>query len=306
MFRVLEPAVNCQAAGVDAVVDAVEVEGGHRLHVEELAPEAGDDTGPPIVLLHGFGASTATWVPMAEPLRRALPNRRIVAVDRLGFGRSDRPRRPVGGWGAGGSPYRPSTAGPHTLAVLDALGIERAVLVGHSAGAVAAVLVALEAPDRVAGLGLVAPALLTDGPPPLVAAAFRLPGAAVVTPWVLRRSVGMLAAGLRRAWHDPTRVTAEVVERYRAPLRTPGWEHALVEMTLAVERLGLERRLGEVTAPAVVVAGASDRIVPRRDAERVVARLGGPVTLVVVPGAGHLVNEEQPDAVVSALGPVLA
>ena len=277
------------------------VDGGHRLHVEELV--AGSE--PAVVLLHGFGASSTTWLPMVAGLRSW--GRRVVAFDRLGFGRSDRPRRPAAGpgWGPAASPYRPSLAGRHTLAVLDALGSSPAVLVGHSAGCAAAVLAALEAPERVAGLGLVAPALLTDGPPRLVAAAFGVPGAAVVAPWVLRRSLGLLGRGLQSAWHDPRRVTAEVVERYRAPLRMPDWEHALVEMTRAVEPLRLGDRLGSVTAPAVVVAGASDRFVRLRDAQQVAARLPGPATLVVIEEAGHLVNEEQPEAVVSALAPLL-
>jgi pimeloyl-ACP methyl ester carboxylesterase len=269
--------------------------GAGRLHVETLA----EGREPAIVLLHGFGASSTTWAPLAPGL--AATGRRVVAFDRLGFGRSDRPRRPRGGWGPAGSPYRPSVAGRHTLAVLDGLAIGSAVLVGHSAGAVAAVLAALEAPARVAGLGLVAPALLSEGPPPLVAAAFSVPGAAVVAPWVLRRSAGLLVRGLRSTWHDPAGVTAEVVDRYREPLRRPGWEHALVEMTRAVERLRLADRLPQVAAPAVVVAGASDRIVKPRDARRIADLLGGPTSLVVVPDAGHLVHEEQPAAVRDAL-----
>lgn len=269
--------------------------GPGRLHVEELAR----GSEPAIVLLHGFGASASTWEPMAAGL--AATGRRVVAFDRLGFGRSDRPRRPRDGWGPGGSPYRPSAAGRQTVAVLDALAIESAVLIGHSAGAVASVLVALDAPARVAGLGLVAPALLSDGPPPLVAAAFSVPGAAVVAPWVLRRSAGLLVRGLRSAWHDPAGVTAEVVERYREPLRRPGWEHALVEMTRAVERLHLADRLPDITAPAVVVVGASDRIVKPRDARRIAGLLGGPTHLVVVPEAGHVVHEERPTDVLAAL-----
>lgn len=269
--------------------------GPGRLHVEELAGGA----EPAIVLLHGFGASSTTWAPMAAGL--AATGRRVVAFDRLGFGRSDRPRRPGGGWGPAGSPYRPSVAGRHTLAVLDALAIDSAVLIGHSAGAVTSVLVALESPARVAGLGLVAPALLSDGPPPLVAAAFSAPGAAVVAPWVLRRSAGLLVRGLRSAWHDPAGVTAEVVERYREPLRRPGWEHALFEMTRAVERLHLAERLPQITARAAVVAGASDRIVKPRDAQRIADLLGGLTHLAVVPEAGHLVHEERPAEVLTAL-----
>ena len=276
----------------------VVIDGGHELHAEELAR----GTAPAIVLLHGFGASSATWTPLVPAL--AATGRRVITFDRLGFGRSERPRRPPSGWGAAGSPYRPSTAGAQTLAVLDAMDVAEAVLVGHSAGAVAAVLAALEAPDRVAGLGLVAPALLNDGPPAFVAAAFGLPGATRVAPWVLRRSVAVLPRTLRRAWHDPARVDAATVERYVEPFRSPGWEHALVEMTRAVEPLRLADRLAGIDAPAVVVTGAADRIVTPRDGVRIRELLGATATAVEVPAAGHLVHEEQPAAVLEALAPL--
>ena len=273
---------------------AVMVVGGHRLHVVDLAP--GDE--PAIVLLHGFGASSTTWTTLVPEVRRTT-GRRLLAFDRLGFGRSDRPRR--GAW-TGPSPYRSSVSGAHTIAVLDALGLERAVLVGHSAGAVAAVLATLAAPERVAALGLLAPALLRDGPPPFVSAAFRLPGAGALAPALLRRSAGLLDRGLRRTWHDPAKVTHEVLERYREPLRSPGWEHALVEMTAAVERLDLSGRLPTITTPSIVLGGRSDRIVPLRDVRRVGDLLGGPTTTLVIEGAGHVVHEEQPRAVADALG----
>jgi pimeloyl-ACP methyl ester carboxylesterase len=277
----------------------VVLDGGVRLHVEEVA----EGRSPAVVLLHGFGASSRTWEPLHDGL--AAMGRRVLAFDRVGFGDSDRPRRPRHGWGEAGSPYRPSLAGDHTLAVLDANGVDEAVLVGHSAGAVGAVLAALAAPGRITGLGLLAPAVLQDGPPRLVAASFSVPGAAVVAPWVLRRSAGLLAGGLRRTWQDPARVTDAVLDRYRAPLRRPGWEHALVEMTRATERLDLASRLHRVDVPAVVVTGAGDRIVRPADAERVASLLGGPVTCTTVPDAGHLVHEEQPAAVLEALAPLL-
>lgn len=271
---------------------------GHGVHVEELA----GGRGPAVVLLHGFGASSATWTPLVPLL--AARGHRIVAFDRLGFGRSDRPRRPRHGWGPEGSPYRPSAGGATTVRVLDTLGIDEAILVGHSAGAVAAVLVALEAPARAAGLGLVAPALLAEGPPRFVAAAFGIPGASHVAPWALRRSAGMLPRALRRAWHDPTRIDEATIERYVAPFRTTGWEHALVEMTRAVEPLGLAARLRDVMAPAVVVTGASDRIVRPRDGRHLQQLLGGDTAHVEVPAAGHVVHEEQPEAVDAALAPL--
>ncbi|HVM09233.1 MAG TPA: alpha/beta fold hydrolase [Acidimicrobiales bacterium] len=103
--------------------------GGGSLHVASTGAERVDR--PAVVLLHGFAASSFTWRDVVPVLSET---HRVVAIDRLGFGQSDRVR---------GGDYSFAAAVAHTVAVLDHLGIDRAVLVGHSAGAGIACGVAL-------------------------------------------------------------------------------------------------------------------------------------------------------------------
>ena len=96
---------------------------------------------PPVVLLHGFSDSGAVWTPLSRDLAADYD---LVAIDTVGHGRSGRP-------GPGFSRARFVT---DTLAVMDALGLARATLLGHSMGAGTAANVAAQAPGRVRALVL--------------------------------------------------------------------------------------------------------------------------------------------------------
>src|SRR5690606_16790962 len=87
----------------------------------------------------------------------------VISFDRPGFGLTERPQS--GDW-TGTSPYSPEGHAQLTLDLMDELGVEQAVLLGHNSGAAVALEVALMAPDRVAGLVLVAPAVFNVGGPP--------------------------------------------------------------------------------------------------------------------------------------------
>ncbi|MFC8732312.1 alpha/beta fold hydrolase [Luteimicrobium sp. NPDC057192] len=107
------------------------------------ATTSGDEDGPPVVLLHGILGSAAYW----EAVTRRLPDRRTIALDLLGFGASPRPT---------GSAYDTADHVAAVVATLDALDLRAPVtLVGHSMGALVALRLAADHPDRVARLVLV-------------------------------------------------------------------------------------------------------------------------------------------------------
>lgn len=272
-------------------VRRVDVGGGH-LHVEISGPDAAD--AQTVVLLHGFAASTFTWREVAP---RLAATHRVVSIDRLAFGRSDRVTN---------GEYSFDDSVRHTIAVLDAIGEPGAVtLIGHSAGAGIAAGVALASPERARRLVLIAPAIVGGGPPPGVRRAFTLPGVRRIAPSVLRAGSHLFARALARTWADGSRVTPEVVRGYLEPLRRRGTAEALVEMTLGdPTQPDLLVRLPRVGAPALVIVGARDRVVPERDGRRVAAALGCEV--VVIDDAGHLPHEEQPTATLAAIEGFLA
>lgn len=254
-----------------------------------------EGTGPPLVLLHGFAASTFTWRFVIDHLASA---RRVVAFDRPGFGRSPEPSPDIDP-----HPYTVDGGARTTLALLDALGLDEATIIGHSAGGTIAVLVALLHPERVKGLVLIAPALDDRGPPPPVVAFARSRIGRTVGPAILRTAAPLIARGLRRAVNDPRLVDQSMRSGYRTPMQ--GREHVLWEMTQRYAPHGLGPRLAQVAAPTLVITGDSDRIVRPATSERAARTVPG-AELVVVEGCGHLPHEERPDEAVRAIEAFLA
>jgi len=123
---------------------------GVRLAVEE----AGPSDGVPIVLLHGLTATRRYVVMGSKALER--DGHRVISYDARGHGRS-----------SPGKPYRYEQLVQDLLAVMDARGVERAVLAGASMGAHTLLRVALDAPERVAGVVAITPAFDPDVPPNL-------------------------------------------------------------------------------------------------------------------------------------------
>ncbi|MCO1658370.1 alpha/beta fold hydrolase [Pseudonocardia humida] len=121
---------------------------GHRVHLTR------GGTGPAVVCLHGWPGGWFDYR-LLRPLLEPVAD--VVLPDLRGFGGSDRPALPVAG-------YSRAAQAAVVLAVLDALGIERAVLVGYDIGSSIAIQVARDAPDRVVGLALGNPMNPAAGP----------------------------------------------------------------------------------------------------------------------------------------------
>lgn len=278
----------------------VEVD-GVRLHVKEWgeAREGGVD----LVLLHGFGSSTESWRRVAPEL--ALYGR-VVAFDRPAFGLSERPER--GSWrGRAENPYTPEAQVRLTVGLMDALGIDDAVLMGNSAGGTVALQTALAHPERVEGLVLLGAAVYrTGGPPAWSRPLLATPQLERIGPLLMRQFGGRPGEDfLRSAWADPSRIDEETRRLYRRAQRVEGWDRALWELSKASRAAGLEDRLAAVRAPALVVAGAQDPIVPPELSERLARELDG-ATLALLEDCGHLPQEECPGPLLQTLEAWLA
>lgn len=248
---------------------------------------------PVFVVLHGFGASLYSWQAVTEPLSLLG---QVIAYDRPGFGLTERPLS----W-EGQNPYGPEAQVALLIALLDHFGVDQAILVGNSAGGALAMQVALEHPERVKVLVLVDPAVYSSGGAP----AWALP--LLSTPQM--RHLGPLVARqiqtrgpelIELAWHDPARLTPEMLALYQKPLQVDDWDKALWEFTAASRPLGLDRRLSEITLPVLVVTGDDDRIVPTADSIRLAGELPD-ARLAVIASAGHVPHEESPTAFMDAV-----
>jgi pimeloyl-ACP methyl ester carboxylesterase len=247
---------------------------------------------PTVVLFHGFGANALSWEPVVEDLSAFG---RVIAFDRVGFGLTERPLA----W-EGDNLYATTSQANLALDLMDALGVDRAALVGHSAGAAVATLIALHHPERVSGLVLESPALDT-GPGAITSFLLGTPQGQRIAQFAARRAAHRMDELLASAYHDPTRITEATIDGYRQPLRAENWDLGLARYTAAPRARGIEARLSHLTVPLLIITGDDDTWVPTEDtialAESVPA-----ADLAVLEACGHVAHEECPDRFAEIVG----
>lgn len=264
-----------------------------------VAPQAQPaDTGardglgrPAVLLLHGQPGSGADWDGVVHRLGARAA---AIAINRPGWD-GVRPAADLEGNARA------------ALAALDARGLPRAVIVGHSLGGTIAAWLAATHPERVTALVLAAPAANQAALYPLdrwlaapvageitSAAAMAGVGLALTVPWLRQR----VSAGTGIA-------ESYLVGVGRAALRLSAWRaYTSEQRTLVRELPRLEQRLGSITAPTTIVAGVRDRIVPLHATTKLSEQIPG-ARLIVSDRSGHLLPQRDPqllaDVILAAL-----
>lgn len=262
---------------------------GLRMHVVEAG------SGTPVVLVHGFPQSSREWshvMPLLEP------HARVIAPDLRGAGRSEAPD----------SPYRLDTMCGDLAELLDALGIERAVVVGHDIGALGALALAMDRPERVSHLVVlsvppmyvkVSPALLRHARHTWYQYALAMPGLGErllgggeqrLPRWLLSTSAVRGGASER----DREAYIARLREPDRARAGTRTYRQLVVPELMRMLRGGYRDRLP--TMPTLVLYGADDPLVSLAVLDDV-ERYASSIRVEELPGTGHWVVDEQPGEV---------
>ena len=252
--------------------------------------------GRPLMLVHGFTGAKEDLAEWVEPLAEA--GWHAVAPDLRGHGTSDHP--------PGREAYGFDAFVGDVLALADALGWDRFTVVGYSMGGAVAQFLALDHPERVAALVLVA---TFHGPVPGIDADLVALGSAIV------RDAGMpglsQALAARRA-QDPDAVARHERAEQARPGHGQRRERAVLatspDLWLEMAPRFLEQadrldRLAGLDVPTAVVVGELDRAM-LDDCRRMAAAIPGAV-LTVVPGAGHSPQVEKPDRFWAALAAFL-
>ncbi|MDR6755142.1 pyruvate dehydrogenase E2 component (dihydrolipoamide acetyltransferase) [Mycoplana sp. BE70] len=253
--------------------------GPHRLNVLSL----GGGEATPAVLIHGFGGDGGTWLFTQDALAQ---NRPVHVIDLPAHGGSA-PTVPSG---------RVEDMAAAIIDALDALGIAKAHLVGHSLGGAVALSIAASAPDRVSSLALVAPAGL---------------GPEISTDYI----EGFLAADRRKPmkevlsklFAEPDAMSAEMVENVLRFKRLDGVPESLEAISGNLvsggrQALDLRASLAQVNAPVLVVWGEKDAVIPSSQADA----LPGTVKVERIADAGHMPMMEAAAAVNRLLSSHLA
>ncbi len=262
----------------------------HSIYVEGLPIRylaAGE--GPPLVLLHGVGDNALDWAWVMPALART---HRVYAPDLPGSAGSARPK---------GDDYSPASFERFLNAFLDALEVERAVVIGNSLGGLVGLRLALAKPERVTALGLLASAGLGRRISPALRS-LAIPGyGGLAVAWGKRRP-GAAQRALGRAallFGRPGGIPVKwLKEQYRLA-RQPGFLEAQLatlraQVGLRGQRQLMLDRLPSLRVPTLVVWGERDRVLPYAQAREAISRIPNG-SLELIPNCGHLPQVERPD-----------
>lgn len=267
----------------------VEVDGA-RLHVVELGPA----DAPPIVMLHGASSNLEVMRPLAE---RLAQDHRVILMDRPGHGWSTREH------------FSDSTPAPQARMIAQALGrlgIGKAIVVAHSWSGALALRIALDHPERVAGLVMLAPV------------AYPWPGGvsqynyAVTTPVLgsLLANTAMLPLGLllaesgSRSVFAPQAMPENFVKDSATRLLLRPREFVANAWDLVTLRAAMAEqapRYAEIAVPLTIIAGDADKTVSTHIHSQPLARTAKNARLIVLNGVGHMIQYAAPDLVLSEI-----
>jgi 3-oxoadipate enol-lactonase len=253
-----------------------------------------EGSGPPLLMIMGFSGQASSWSDRFVELLR--PHFQIVRFSNRGTGLTDRPQ----------AQYSVPMMADDAAGLLAELGIAKAHVLGISMGGMIAQELVLNYPERVQGLvlGCTTPGWSHGVPPSQEVMALLMPAPGV-----------SLEDQFRKAW--PAIVTPEFVEREREFLEEMlriGLENVttmdtLMRQAAAIQAFDAYERLSQIEAPALIIHGDKDKLVPPQNGDILRERTPGS-TLRTVPGVGHMFFWEKPaesaEAIVGFLSSVPA
>ena len=261
-------------AGWNARKQQVTLPSGLRLSYVEL----GDPRGTPVLLLHGYTDSSRVWTILAP----RLAGHRLIIPDQRGHGGSDAPA----------CCYSMHQYADDARLLLDALGVERTAIVGHSMGSMVAQVMAAEHPERVTRIALIG----STGLAPLTR------GSWMWTEIMALREPIATNAEFLRLWgprSSPTPVDAEMMRWYEPEIAaTPPhvWRAVLRELAA----VPAARHAADVAAPVLVLSGGRDELFPAEHHRSLVEAYPG-ARAHVFADLGHNLILERPDEVAPML-----
>jgi pimeloyl-ACP methyl ester carboxylesterase len=265
---------------------------GATLHVVDIGPR---DAGPPVVMLHGASSNLEV---MRRPLGEMLAKtRRVILIDRPGHGWSTR---------ASLSDSTPAAQGRMIDQALQQLGVRSAIVVVHSWSGALGALLALDYPERVAGLVMLAPVAYPW--PGGVGRYNRLIATPVIGPllaYTVTLPLGyFLAESGARGAFLPQMMPDGFVKDSATPLVLRPREFIANAQDLVTLKAAVAEqapRYAAIKAPLTIISGDADKTVSTHIHSRPLAATVANAKLIVLPGVGHMVQSAAPDLVIAEI-----
>ena len=260
-----------------------------RLMVQQqpvFVQDSGRRDAPVVLLLHGFGASLQAWDDWAPALEKNL---RVLRIDIPGFGLSGP---------AVNQDYSDAADVARVIAVMDQLGVQQVIVTGHSMGGRIAWNLAAAHPERVSQLVLLSP----DGFPDPNAKSdktYEVPALLGLLPYSLPKWA-LRMGGVAPAFADDSQLTPQMMQRYHDMMLAPGVRTALLERMRQTRNSDPVARLQSITVPTLLIWGEKDAFIPVGNAQDYLKAMPQ-AKLVTLPGVGHVLHEEAPQASVQVV-----
>jgi pimeloyl-ACP methyl ester carboxylesterase len=266
---------------------------GARLHVVEIGRR--DAAGPAIVMIHGASSNLGSMrLPIGD---RLAQNHRVILIDRPGHGWSTRENLATS---------TPAMQAKMLDQALEQLGVSHAILVVHSLAGALGALMALDYPQRIAGLVMLAPvAYPWPGGVGIYNEIVTTPVIGPLLAYTVTLPLGLLLMDLgARGVFLPQTMPEDYVKQTATPLLLRPREflaNAWDLVTLKAAVMEQAPRYGGIKVPTVVISGDVDRTVSTNIHSRPFAGAVPNAKLIVIPNLGHMVQNAAPDIVIGEI-----
>jgi pimeloyl-ACP methyl ester carboxylesterase len=234
-------------------------------------------TGPEIVLIHGFGPSlSASWALNIDALTR---NHQVIVLDLPGFGESEKPQ----------FEFSIGYLSKFLNHFLYAVRVEQAAIVGHSLGANVAARFAIDHPDRVRALILVA-----GFGPPALPATLCVATSSFINKLLRRTNDKSVRRFVNSLLYDKKLVTDELVREFLKEAELQGTTIPRHQFWSLLNYGFSDNELARISAPTLLVHGAKDELIPAAHSVKASTLIRGS-ELQILPNCGHWIQREDPD-----------
>jgi len=244
--------------------------------------------GQPLVLISGLGYPLWQWHKMVPFLAEHF---QVVTFDNRGMGQTDKPA----------GPYTAQMLAADTAGLLDALGIEKAIIVGHSMGGFVAQAMALDFPEKVEKLILCSTNFGGPHHVPVTPEAMKV--LTDVTSHALTRLKNGLVVSTAPGWveRNPEMIEAWIQWRVANPIEPAPYQAQLaIGLGLMTEAAAFEMKLSRINVPTLILFGAHDKVVPPDNAALLAEKIADSKVLIF-PDAGHFFPIEIAEAASRAI-----